>query len=117
MRPPAAPGRPRPPCLHALRCGDRPESSLPARFAMLDWTRRDLLKTGLGIAASTVLPPSVAAAVAETVSGTPARHPPTDAPPPDTSRERLLLDADWKFHLGNANDPERDFGFGRDEAF
>jgi beta-galactosidase len=28
------------------------------------------------------------------------------------TRERLLLDFDWRFHLGDANDITRDFGFG-----
>ncbi len=27
-------------------------------------------------------------------------------------RERLLLDFGWRFHLGNADDPSKDFGFG-----
>jgi beta-galactosidase len=28
-------------------------------------------------------------------------------------RERLLLDYGWRFELGNANDPDKDFGFGK----
>jgi len=28
-----------------------------------------------------------------------------------TARERLLLDFGWRFHLGHADDPSRDFGF------
>ena len=28
-------------------------------------------------------------------------------------RERLLLDYGWRFALGNANDPDKDFGFGK----
>src|SRR5205823_14360224 len=27
-------------------------------------------------------------------------------------RERLLMDAGWRFHLGHANDPQLDFSFG-----
>lgn len=34
------------------------------------------------------------------------------APP----RERLLADFGWKFHLGHANDPAKDFGYGRSEG-
>ncbi len=30
-------------------------------------------------------------------------------------RERLLLDFGWRFHLGNADDPAKDFGFGSGE--
>jgi beta-galactosidase len=32
---------------------------------------------------------------------------------PNTLRERLLLDYGWRFALGNANDPDKDFGFGK----
>ncbi|MGA8044529.1 MAG: beta-galactosidase GalA, partial [Terracidiphilus sp.] len=31
-------------------------------------------------------------------------------------RERLLLDFDWRFHLGNACDPSKDFGYGSASA-
>lgn len=34
-----------------------------------------------------------------------------------TSRERLLADFGWKFALGHANDPVKDFGWGRSTAF
>ncbi len=37
---------------------------------------------------------------------------PAQASPPDAptgGRERLLMDFDWRFALGNANDPARDF--------
>ncbi len=33
------------------------------------------------------------------------------------TRSQLLLDFGWKFHLGDAADPDSDFGFGRDESF
>ncbi|HVZ23049.1 MAG TPA: beta-galactosidase, partial [Vicinamibacterales bacterium] len=33
---------------------------------------------------------------------------------PARTRERLLADFGWKFHLGHASDPSRDFGFGRE---
>jgi beta-galactosidase len=32
-------------------------------------------------------------------------------------RERLLADFGWRFALGHANDPVKDFGFGRNEMF
>ena len=32
-------------------------------------------------------------------------------------RERLLADFGWRFHLGHANDPALDFGYGRGNAF
>ncbi|HEY9165729.1 MAG TPA: beta-galactosidase GalA [Candidatus Kryptonia bacterium] len=34
-----------------------------------------------------------------------------------TPREKLLLDPGWKFHLGNAADLEKDFGFGMTATF
>ncbi|HEU5480824.1 MAG TPA: beta-galactosidase, partial [Candidatus Tumulicola sp.] len=33
------------------------------------------------------------------------------------SRERLRFDTDWRFHLGHASDPARDFGYGAGEEF
>jgi beta-galactosidase len=71
---------------------------------MSNWTRRDLLKSG--IAASAVVAEQSAAA-AQSQSGTLA-HPGTAS----SARERLLLDFGWRFHLGHANDPAQDFGFG-----
>jgi beta-galactosidase len=32
-------------------------------------------------------------------------------------RETLLLDAGWKFHLGSASDPQRDFGYGEQSGY
>ena len=34
------------------------------------------------------------------------------AEPPPSPRERAKLDRGWRFHLGHAQDPARDFGFG-----
>src|SRR5580658_10407995 len=67
-------------------------------------TRRDLLKTGIATGISTVPAGrfrSIAAQVTHTVPG---------AKP--AGRERLLLDSGWRFHLGHASDPAKDFGFG-----
>ena len=36
---------------------------------------------------------------------------------PSTARETLLLDCGWKFHLGDAASPEKDFGYGTGAAF
>src|SRR5205823_3915293 len=35
---------------------------------------------------------------------------------PGGGRERLLLDFGWRFHLGNANDAAKDFGFGAGQS-
>ncbi|MGA2326062.1 MAG: beta-galactosidase GalA [Bryobacteraceae bacterium] len=75
---------------------------------MPNWTRRDLLKTG--VAASVGAP-----ALAE--AGQAAKDAPAASPRPAPSRERLLLDFGWRFQLGHADDPERDFGFGRGSEF
>jgi beta-galactosidase len=36
---------------------------------------------------------------------------------PASPRERLLLDFGWRFHFGHADDPARDFGYGRGEEY
>lgn len=38
-------------------------------------------------------------------------------PAASASRERLLADFGWRFHLGHANDPAQDFGFGQGRVF
>jgi beta-galactosidase len=62
--------------------------------------RRDLLKTGGVSALATLLPVGVARA---------------DAAPDTGIGPRIVqpLDTDWRFHLGHASDPAKDFGFGR----
>ncbi|HXD49260.1 MAG TPA: glycoside hydrolase family 2 TIM barrel-domain containing protein, partial [Gemmatimonadaceae bacterium] len=69
--------------------------------------RRDVLKTGLAAAATSLLSPRLLTAELARVSRTQ-----TTAP-----RERLLLDFGWRFHLGHASDPARDFGYGAGEMF
>jgi len=76
------------------------------------WTRRELAKAGVAASAAALtggwrLP----AAAMET--GTPA----VEALAPQVSgasplRERLLMDRGWRFALGHASDPAKDFGFG-----
>jgi beta-galactosidase len=43
-----------------------------------------------------------------------SRRQPAGAGPP---RERLLADFGWRFHLGHANDPAQDFGWGQGRMF
>jgi beta-galactosidase len=78
---------------------------------MSHWTRRDLLKSG--IAASAAVAEQGAAAGP---GGAPqAQADAKGAAPPQAAgggRERLLLDSGWRFHLGHADDPTKDFGFG-----
>ncbi len=81
-------------------------------------SRRDLLKTSImmpaGIAAAQGLGPmgsalQIAGQNSEPLPISAAR----EAAIPGAGRERLLLDFDWRFHLGNADDPTRDFDFGQ----
>lgn len=65
--------------------------------------RRDLLKTSGATALATMLPHSAGAATADALR----------AAPPTGPREIVPLDAGWRFHLGHASDPAKDFGFGR----
>jgi beta-galactosidase len=58
------------------------------------WSRRQLLQSG---------------AAASVAAWLPALRPSAGA---TARRERLLLDFNWRFHLGNANDLTEDFGFG-----
>ncbi len=87
---------------------------------MKSFSRRDVLKTSLLAPAAAVAAhgmgslPSVQAAQAS--SAIAASDIPHVTPNPGARRERLLLDFGWRFHLGNANDPARDFGFGSGRA-
>ena len=82
---------------------------------MSNWTRRDFLKSGVvATAGARGLPLGIVKARgADAKAATPSAGP--DAP--ESPRERLLLDFGWRFHLGHANDPLRDFGYGRGEGY
>ncbi len=77
---------------------------------MTSFTRRDLLRSGLAVSASTLAAGSVGRAHA-LLAGYPgaASAEAMSALPP---REHLLLDFGWKFFQGHASDPLRDLGFG-----
>jgi beta-galactosidase len=82
-------------------------------------SRRDILKAGL-------MAPAVAAAHGLVPLGSASEHAALEALQTEgatadstakeslagAGRERLLLDFGWRFHLGNADDPAKDFGFG-----
>src|SRR3984957_4893808 len=81
-------------------------------------SRRDLLKTGLLAPAAVAVangmgPMAFALQAPENV---PELHAAAYLKPessePGGRRERLLLDFGWRFHLGNADDPSKDFEFG-----
>ena len=82
---------------------------------MSKWTRRDFLKSGVA---------ATAGGCAVPFGGSPARRSKAEnaaaSASPDAAlltRERLLLDFGWRFHLGHADDPARDFGYGRGEEY
>jgi beta-galactosidase len=74
-------------------------------------TRRQLLKSTLlasaGAVAGNKIGISEAAAARDNAKATPSQQAPSRSP-----RERLLLDFGWRFSLGHANDPAKDFGYG-----
>lgn len=73
---------------------------------MTDWSRRDVLKTGIVLQGAALFP-------AKTLGETAA------AAVPAGLREHLLLDFGWRFHFGHATDAAKDFGFnsGRNGSF
>jgi beta-galactosidase len=92
---------------------------------MAKWTRRQLLKAGLVASATAGAAKGSVPWLSEDPSGAkkPIAGPLSSSnsqnreqqPAESASavRERLLLDFGWRFHLGNANDPAKDFGFGK----
>src|SRR6201987_770139 len=81
---------------------------------MSSLTRRDLLRSGLALSASTLAASSMNHAHALL-----GRYPgaaSTEASAAASPRERLLLDFDWKFFQGHASDPRRELGFGMDQG-
>jgi beta-galactosidase len=83
---------------------------------MSRWTRRDLLKTALAASAGAVAANALRPAAQARTKAAPGEllpAPPNRFDDPSSSpRERLLLDFDWRFRLGHANDPAKDFGLG-----
>src|SRR5579862_5344751 len=84
---------------------------------MKPFSRRDVLKTSL------LAPVAIAAANAPLGFAAPAQGEgaavgfagvmrEAQGPGIGAGRERLLLDFGWRFHLGNADDSAKDFGFG-----
>ena len=89
---------------------------------MREWSRRDVLKHGIGVAGALMVPGVAGALVtrdaqlpvaAEDLSPHDAAALGAPRAPFATVRDRLLLDFDWRFHLGHASDPAQDFGYGR----
>ena len=78
-------------------------------------SRRDVLRSGAALSASSLLARSAWGRTVALLAGYPdaASAAALAAVPP---RERLLFDFGWKFQLGNGSDPARDLGFGMDQG-
>jgi beta-galactosidase len=79
------------------------------------WTRRCLLKSGLAATATAAVPGSTFAGStgSKANAAVPGNLSANMNAPVMSMRERLLLDFNWRFHLGDACDPTKDFGFGK----
>lgn len=78
---------------------------------MSDLSRRDILRTGLALSATSLI-----AARAEALLAAYPGVPSAEALSAVAPRERFLLDFGWKFTLGHGNDPARDLGLGNDQG-
>jgi beta-galactosidase len=73
-------------------------------------SRRDLLRSGIALSASSLVS---RAAWARTAALLASRDEASAAALPALApRERLLFDFGWRFQFGNSNDPAKDLGFG-----
>jgi|HubBroStandDraft_1064217.scaffolds.fasta_scaffold00976_14 beta-galactosidase len=82
---------------------------------MSDITRRDLLRTGLALSASSLVANSALARANALL----ARYPgvtSAEAGAAVSPREHLLFDFGWKFFQGNGCDPGHDLDFGKDQG-
>ncbi|HUB51190.1 MAG TPA: beta-galactosidase GalA [Terracidiphilus sp.] len=81
---------------------------------MPDISRRNLLRSGLALSASTLATHSaIARAAARLAADAQAAAPFSSATGP---REQLLFDFGWKFKFGNGADPAKDLGFGNGQG-
>jgi beta-galactosidase len=80
----------------------------------MSWSRRQILKTSALSAAGAALGSRFTGILAAELGTTPPYAGQTAS---QQTRERLLADFGWKFALGHANDPAKDFGFGRGGIF
>jgi len=74
-------------------------------------TRRDWLRAAAGAIGASALRPRGITLLGQRASG------PALLATASAGRERLLADVGWRFHLGHANDPAQDFGFGQGRVF
>ena len=72
------------------------------------WSRRKFLATGVAVSASALVAKGEPLVLPQ---ASPSSQP-AQAGSASQVSERLLLDRNWRFHLGHACDPAQDFGFG-----
>src|SRR3954465_1281763 len=77
-------------------------------------TRRDVLRAGMALSASSLVPASVRRA--EALLATYPDVPSAEASSAVTPRQRQLFDFGWKFFQGNGADPLHDLGFGKGQG-
>ncbi|HKE96529.1 MAG TPA: beta-galactosidase, partial [Povalibacter sp.] len=75
---------------------------------MTQFTRREVLQ---GAVCSLPLGTLAATTVGAATQGE-SQQPAAATSPTIAPRDRQLLDFDWRFHLGHASDPQKDFDFG-----
>lgn len=81
---------------------------------MSKWTRRDLVKAGLAASAGVMAGKDLLAEPRELgIASAVPQSSQLAAASSNNLRERLLFDYGWRFAFGNANDPDKDFGFGK----
>jgi beta-galactosidase len=82
---------------------------------MTDLTRRELLRTGAALSASSLLAGTSLARANALLAAYPGAAS-AEALSAIAPRERLLFDFDWKFQFGHGSDPARDLGFGNGQG-
>ena len=77
-------------------------------------SRRDLLRCGVALSASSFIPTYDLLVPGESTQNSGTLTP--DQSPAIAPREQLLMDFGWKFFQGHATDPARDLNFGNDQG-
>ncbi len=94
-------------------CRLRRDSKSKEVIAVPTLSRRDLLRSGLALSASSLVARSAWARSAAVLAGASGAASAEAALAP---REQLLFDFDWKFQFGHGSDPARDLGFGNGQG-
>jgi beta-galactosidase len=82
---------------------------------MSTFSRRELLRSGLALSASSLVANSALARANALLAGYPGVAS-AEASSAVAPREHLLFDFGWKFFQGHGSDPARDLGFGNDQG-